>query len=121
MELLNTDLLDEELKDIQIGGKTYRISSDIPLKLYNKLLKASSADSFLDGMEKGVEVMFEIFKAYNPTMDKDNFLSAITYKKYTAIMNFITAEMTIEETKARLEEAKEMLKDGKKKPLQAAK
>lgn len=120
MEVLNTDLFDEELHPVQIGGKTYKISTDISLKLYNKLLRSGADSSFLDGMEKGAEVMCEIFKIYNPDLNEEEFISAITYKKFTALMNFITAEMTIEETKEKLKEAKEALKDGKKKQLQAA-
>ena len=109
MEILNTDLLDEELQDVQIGGKTYKVSTDISVRLYKKLLKTQTSEDFIDGIEDGAKVLCEIFKVYNPDLDEEEFISAITYKKFTAIMNFITAGLTVEETIERLKEAKEMI------------
>ena len=62
MEILNTDLLDEELQPIQVGGEEYLIPQDIPVKLYTKLLKVNKDGDFIDGMEQGTTVLCEIFK-----------------------------------------------------------
>ena len=115
MDVLNTDLLNEDDKEIQIDDKIYLIPADIPTKLYFKLLKIGK-DKGIEGMEEGIDILYEIFKIRQPELNEEQFLNSMTINKYTAITNFIFAGMSIEETMKLIQETKESIKDGKKKP-----
>ena len=117
--ILNLDVFKEETKDIQLKGKTYIIPKDIPTILYLDLL-ANSSESPSIGMRKSLEVVHKIFQIHQPDMTLEELGMAITVDQYTAIMNYLIADMDVEETMKVLAEAKLQIKDGKKKPLQAA-
>ena len=83
------------------------------------MIKSNQSNNALDKIEEGLEVIVDIFKIRQPDLNKDEFLSEIDTDIYTAIVNNIFADMTLEETMEKLKEAKESIKDGKKKPPQA--
>ena len=116
MDILNTNLLDENDKIIKIGDKDYKIPADIPSKLYLRLLKTNQSDDTLGNMTEGIDVIYQIFKIKQPDLKEEEFTNQVGINKYTAIINFLFADMSIEETMERLKEAKESIKDGKKKP-----
>ena len=117
MEILNTNLLDQDDKKIQLGETVYNIPSDIPTRLYMQLLKASRNNE-VETLEEVPNVLLKIFKLRQDVNDEE-FLDSLTINKQTAIINNIFADMSIEETLERLNDAKESIKDGKKKPDQA--
>jgi len=115
--ILNTNLLNKEDNEIQLGDKIYKIPGDVPVKLYLKLLGVNQKG--VEGISEGLDVVYDIFKIYHPDFPRDEYDNGISISKYTAIINFIFAGMSIEETISRLQEAEEGAKDGKKKPPQA--
>jgi hypothetical protein len=117
-EILNTNLLKKEDKVIQVGEKVYKIPSGLPTKLYLRLLKCNQGDDPIIKMEEGINVLIDIFKIRQPKLNEDELLNELDVDVYTAIINNIFADMSIEETMERLKEAKDSVKDGKKKPLQ---
>ena len=117
MEILNLNEFKKEFKKIQLGEKIYKVPKGIPELLYLELIEATNEPMKI-GMRKTLEVLHKIFQIYQPKMTLKE-LGMITSEQKTAIINYIMADMSIEDTKKALEEAKEMLKDGKKKPPQA--
>jgi hypothetical protein len=118
-EILNTNLLKREDKQFTIGDNIYKIPAGIPTKLYLRLLKCNQSEDVLARMEEGLNILADIFKIRQPEIDVESFLNEIDTNVYTAIINNIFADTSIEETMERLQEAKESAKDSKKKPLQA--
>jgi hypothetical protein len=117
--ILKTDLLDVKDHEIDFHGEIFKIPGEIPTELYFKLLEKNQSGSNIDGFRDGINTLYEIFKIRQPELTKEKYDSLITINKYTAIINLILADMTVEETMERLKEVKDSLKDGKKKPLQA--
>lgn len=116
MTILNLDEFKEEIKEIQIKGKIYEIPSDIPTLLYFELLETSKGGE-IENMRKGLETLYKVFKIKQPELTYNEYAMMITVDQYTAILNWVFADMSVEETKKRLAEVSEEIKDGKKKPL----
>ena len=116
--ILNLDEFIEEINEITLKGTKYKVPSDIPTLMYLELAKANQ-ESAIEGMKKGIAVMHKIFQIHQPKLKFDDFSKLITNNTYAAIINFFTAGMSVEETKKLLEEAKERIKDSKKKPIPA--
>ena len=117
MAILNLDIFEEKIHEIQIKGKIYKIPSDIPTFLYLELLEANQ-DGNIDNMKKGLKVMHKIFQILQPKLSYEDFGMIISANKYAAIINYLFADMSAEETIKLLEETKIEIKDGKKKPPQ---
>lgn len=118
MAVLNLNEFQEEIDEIVIGDKTFKIPKGIPEILYLELIEATS-ESMKTGMRKILNVLHKIFQIYQPELTIDEFGMMLTAEKKTAVLNFIMAGMSVEDTKKALEEATQQIKDGKKKPLQA--
>jgi hypothetical protein len=116
--ILNLDVFEEKIEEIQLKGKIYKIPSDIPTILYLQLVKTKDLPAG-EGMEEGVKIIHKIFQIHQPDLSFDEFSGIITNNQYTAIINFLFAGLSVEETQQQLAEIRQSIKDGKKKPLPA--
>ena len=114
--VLNLDIFEEKIEEIQLKGKVYKIPSDIPTMLYLQLVKTKDLSAG-EGMEEGIKIIHKIFQIYQPDLSFKEFSNVITNNQYTAIINFLFAGMSVEETQQQLVEIRQSIKDGKKKPL----
>jgi hypothetical protein len=119
MEILNLDLFEESFKEIKLKGKIYKVPADIPTVLFFELMEVSKGGD-LANMRKGMDILYKIFKINSPDLTFDEFSSVMTMSQYTATINYLFADISIEETMKMLAEAKEAVKDGKKKPPEAS-
>jgi hypothetical protein len=116
--IINLDVFQEDVKEFKIKGKIYKVPSDIPTILYLELIN-KSGENEIENMATGMKTLYKIFKIYQPELTEEEFSLLIGFKQYTAILNNILANMSVEETKELFEEIKENTSDGKKKQSQA--
>jgi len=113
--IINLDTFTEDVKQFQLKGKIYKIPSDIPTILYLELINKSDSKSSFESMADGMKTLYKIFKIYQPELIEEDFNLMIGFKQYTAILNNIVADMSIEETKELFNETANSRDDGKKK------
>ena len=117
--ILKTNILKVPDHEVDFDGEIYKIPGELPTELYFRLLERNQAGAEVDGFREGINVMYEVFKIRQPDLKHEKYKKMMTINIFTAIINLIFADLSAEETLERLKEAKESLKDGKKKPLQA--
>lgn len=118
-EQLDVSIFQENVKEIKFKDGVYKIPDSIPTLLYLELLE-SNQDRTVEGLRKGMESMYKIFQIHQPEMDHEKYMRMMTSDIYAAILNWVFAGMSVEETMKILRDVKEELKDTKKKPLQAS-
>jgi hypothetical protein len=119
-EILNLDIFKKEFKEIQINSEVYKVPAEIPVMMFLELMDVSKGGDTAK-MKQGLKIMYDIFKICQPELELKKFETLFTLEQYTAVINWLFAGISVEETMKLLTEAKEAMKDGKKKPAEASK
>ena len=119
MEVLNLDVFQKEFKEIKIGGKSYKVPAEIPTLMFFELMEVTK-DGDVAKMEQGLNIMYDIFKIHQPELTFKEFALLFTLKEYTAVINWLFAGISAEETMKRISDAEDQMKDGKKKQPEAS-
>jgi hypothetical protein len=118
-EILNLDVFKKEFKEIQINGEIYKVPADIPTLMFLELMETTKGGD-ITKMKQGLKIMYDVFKLCQPDLQYEKFTTLFTLDQYTAVINWLFAGISIEETMKMLTETREAMKDGKKKPLEAS-
>ena len=119
MSVLNLEVFEEGTHQFEVKGKSYTIDKQPPIGL---MLALQSLPEGLEGMKKGLELLHKVFTVYND-IEYEDFSMLFTMQSYVAVLNFVLAGISAEETKAMLEDSAKQAEelDGKKKPGPAEK
>jgi hypothetical protein len=118
-EVLNLTVFKKEFKEIITDKGTFKVPSDIPVVMFLELMDVSKGGD-TNKMKQGLKIMYDIFKICQPELKWDEFSTLMTLNEYTAVINWLFADISVEDTMKMLSEAKDAMKDGKKKPQEAS-
>jgi len=112
MATLNLDVFEEKTNEIELGKKTFVIPEQPSVGL---MLALQDLPEGIEGMEKGLKLLHKVFQIHQ-AIEYEDFSLMFNMKTYVAVLNFVLAGISAEETKEMLAEAAEPVEGGKKKP-----
>jgi len=111
MAVLNLDVFEEKTNEIELGDKTFTIPEQPSLGL---MLALQDMPEGVEGMEKGLRLLHKVFNIHQK-IEYEDFSLLFDMSQYVAVLNFVLAGTSAEDTKEMLEEALIPVEGGKKK------
>lgn len=119
MNYINLDSVIPEDRGIEVHGVKYIIPGSIPVRIMLKAIKSSQKvmddSTNADAIEEAFKALYEIFLIRQPELKYDEFSNSTSFEEYIALVNYIFAGITPEDSKKKLDEIKKTENDVKKK------